>query len=172
MAATRVGIIYSIAQRRRRVVVVPDDDSQLNSLVVRPGERLITQTRLAYRTVGPDAAVRNDSGGLPRSDRCAVIHGDLLRVWRHIHADDSIDSLNGFILVNSSISQVGDTWRPLLRRFLRRYVSIDRTTRLITSITTADPENPPTSDASSILLESDDLIVGDIVPAVVATGAP
>ncbi len=165
MPATKVGIIYSIAQRRRRVVIVPDDDAQLNSIIVRTGEKFITQGMLAYRAVGPDLAVRQDAGGFPRSDRCAVVNDALQRVVRHIHADDNIDTLSGFTLVNSDISKVGDTWRPVLRRFLRRYIRVDRITRLVTSIETADPESPPADDPTTLSRESDTLVIGDLVPA-------
>lgn len=108
MAATKVGIIYSVAQSLRRVVFVPDDDSQL-PLKPRAGEAYIEQTLADYQQFGPDFAVQKATGNPPLSDRCVRVPPNVLGIVSAIlRADPSIDTLTGALLIQSDLGNIGD----------------------------------------------------------------
>lgn len=108
MTATKVGIIYSVAQSLRRVVFVPDDDSQL-PLKPRAGEAYIEQTLADYQQFGPDFAVQKATGNTPLSDRCVRVPPNALGIVSAIlRADPSIDTLTGALLIQSDLGNIGD----------------------------------------------------------------
>lgn len=174
MAVTRVGVIYSVAQRSLRRYVMVDDDAQLLTIQTLPGEKLIFQPLNSFVNRGPEFAVRFDSGGPPLSNRCAVIFNQNNRVISHIYGDPNIDS-NSFpfrTLIQSDISKIGDLWRPALRRFQRRYILLN-SLRKVTSVVNGDPENPPAPDASDgFVEESDTANIGDQVGTAGIVGCP
>lgn len=72
MAATKVGIIFSLAQRRRRYMLIPDSDAEL-PLKPQAGEGYVEQPMADYKARGPDAAVQDATGGPPLSAVCQLL---------------------------------------------------------------------------------------------------
>lgn len=163
MTATQVGIIYSIEQRLRREVIIPDDDAQLDRLNVVSGTKLIFQSLEDYASRGPDAAVFDDAGGEPLSDRCAVIDA-AAEVVGHLNADPGIDALADVTLVRSDISVEGDKYVVEDAKFERSYVVVD-SKGIVTDIVVADPAHPPEfEDKGGAVLFNVALEVGDKAP--------
>lgn len=159
---TQIGILYSIEQRLRREIIIPDDDRQLMNVVVRPGEKLIFQSTEDYAKRGPDAAVLDDSGGEPLSDRCAVIDADT-KVVGHVLADPAIDALPGVALVQSDISIEGDSYLQQEAIFQRKYVVVDEK-GIVTDVIVTDPAAPPVVADNAQVLTNLPFEVGDKVP--------
>lgn len=107
MAATRYGILASIAQRRRRVLIKYDSDSEAR-VQPRSGEVYLEQTVADYNQRGPDAAVLDHFAAAPLSDRCAVVAAGA--VVQLVLADPLIDVHPLGQLVQAPAANIGDTY--------------------------------------------------------------
>lgn len=78
MAATQVGLYYSVATGRLRWVLIPDDDSQLIASN-NPGEALLAVSQAQYQTApdnaGLQAIINAKRGAAPSADRYVLIDG-------------------------------------------------------------------------------------------------
>ncbi len=158
MGATKVGIVYSLAQRKRRWIVVPDSDAEL-PLKILLGEGYIEQPLDDYRKRGADAAVTDAAGGQPLSDRCAMID-KTSAVVGIISADPAIDTIEAHSLVASDIALAGDILQAGV--FLRRFVLLDQT-GLVTAVVTVDATQPPIAAPGGSIAADLTSEVGDIV---------
>ena len=125
MAASKIGIVYSVALKKRRLLCIPDDDSELAVLKnrLRPGEGYIEQELTDYNKRGADAALAEAIGAaLP--DRCVAVHADTKLVAATLAADPAIDSLPDHTLHLSDIADFGDRLTDG-GTIERRYVKLD-----------------------------------------------
>ena len=174
MAATLVGVVYSVAQKKRRILIVPDDDTQLQDKAwVSNGTAMITLPIAQYQKMGTppndvDTWLASQIGAAS-SDRCAVI--DFTgAVASFVKADPAIDSLPFMILVQHDEACVGDTYNNGV--FTRRY-AIAGANGVITKIVSAPITSPPAASAvGGKVMGSLNLNVGDHIDSLTASANP
>lgn len=92
MPASKIGVVYSIAQARVRQWIVPDYDKELDNYhQVQPGEGFLTYpAKLGHAAATVNAQVKAVTGRDPDDDHCAVVAADG-SIVALVKADPSID---------------------------------------------------------------------------------
>lgn len=150
MTATKVGILFSVSQRRRRAVILPDSDDQL-PLTPRPGEGYVEQSLADFHTLGPDHAVEQAAGGPPLPDRCAVVasNGEVVGA---LAGDPAIDGVPGHSLVPHAQARRGDRYDG--SRFLRGYAEVDADSGVVIGVGEFDLDvGPPAAGEGRFVLK-------------------
>ena len=160
MAATKIGVVYSINQARCRRIIVPDDDSQLvlfqNTLS--DGEAMLTyDASLGFDTGTVTDQIRKVTGRDPDDDSCAVVDatGTVVDV---VKADASIDvHPDGVVIPASQDITVGCMYDANVNAFITP-VSIIKSGTVLkdgtvvkTDIAIGGTEIPATASAVSII---------------------
>lgn len=114
MAATKFGVIYSIANAHVRRYHYGSTDAELTSALCAQGEAIVPVSIGPYVSTAAwqaaiNTAVTAAAGKAPGSPRCCVING-LGQVTSVIMADPTVDSIPGMTLVLSAVAGVGWTW--------------------------------------------------------------
>lgn len=163
--ATKVGILYSLAQRRRRALVIPDRDDQL-PLTPRPGEGYVEQSIEDYLALGPDHAVEQVAGGAPLPDRCALVDaGGIVRGG--VQGDPAIDSVPDRVMVPHARAQTGDRYDGA--RFWAGYALVDAVSGRVVEVGEFDIDGDrPVAPEGQVLLSdrSRSRRVDEVVPEV------
>jgi hypothetical protein len=159
MAATKVGIIYSLALRNVRAVCLPDHDSEL-PLTPRTGEGYIEQLLPNYQQFGAASAVLAAVGKAPLSDQCVLIDPNTNFVVATAKLDPAIDSVPGFQVIQHDKAGPGDRLNGAIVE--RRYASIDAT-GLVSIVWQDTTKGAPTPPVGGIVMSSLTLQPGAIV---------
>jgi hypothetical protein len=114
MAATTVGLVYSLRTNMLRRIILPDTDVSIVDQHIYPlaqGEGMFVVARTLYNSIGAKSCLALRLGvavvNIP-DERCAVIdtNGNVVQV---IQADATLDAVPGFTLMNHKNVQIGWT---------------------------------------------------------------
>lgn len=105
MAATKIGVLYSLAQSRVRCIIVPDDDKQLDAWRTLNGEGFLTyDLKLGSSEAEAQAQVTALTGRDAEDDKYVVLD-ETGKIVERLKGDPAIDTITkeGTVVKESDI---------------------------------------------------------------------